>query len=385
MINPGDVRDRDMKTGFDLGKARRLMEELGLDVVVATSHDNVYYATHSEIMTISMLKRLAAAFLPLEGEPVFGVHANEEVTARETTWIEDLRVYEGGEWEPLKPIGFVAEVLKKMGLEDARVGFELLDVPGLCLDYLRELLPTAELVDCQPVFDKLRSVKSKEELRLLSEANMATAKAITVAFEMARPGDTEKEIARDMMDLTIEYGADSVAFMTFGAGRNVFETHHIPGDYKIKEGDLLHVDFGAFFDGYYSDISRMAVVGAPDADQTRAYEVAVGAEWAAAQAMTPGAAVIDVHNAVKDFYESRGHGYDRAFIGHGLGIGCHEYPFLGPSHGDWVLEPGMFFQVEPSLTIGKARVHTEDSFVITEDGAENVSLYRDVSELQRIR
>ena len=115
MINPGGVRDRDMKTGFDLGKARRLMEELGLDVVVATSHDNVYYATHSEIMTISMLKRLAAAFLPLEGEPVFGVHANEEVTARETTWIEDLRVYEGGEWEPLKPIGFVAEVLKKMG------------------------------------------------------------------------------------------------------------------------------------------------------------------------------------------------------------------------------------------------------------------------------
>jgi len=385
MINPGDVRDRDMKTGFDLGKARRLMEELGLDVVVATSHDNVYYATHSEIMTISMLKRLAAAFLPLEGEPVFGVHANEEVTARETTWIEDLRVYEGGEWEPLKPIGFVAEVLKKMGLEDARVGFELLDVPGLCLDYLRELLPTAELVDCQPVFDKLRSVKSREELRLLCEANMATAKAITVAFEMARPGDTEKEIARDMMDLTIEYGADSVAFMTFGAGRNVFETHHIPGDYKIKEGDLLHVDFGAFFDGYYSDISRMAVVGEPDADQTRAYEVAVGAEWAAAQAMTPGAAVIDVHNAVKGFYESKGYGYDRAFIGHGLGIGCHEYPFLGPSHGDWVLEPGMFFQVEPSLTIGKARVHTEDSFVITEDGAENVSLYRDVSELQRIR
>ena len=385
MINPGGVRDRDMKTGFDLGKARRLMEELGLDVVVATSHDNVYYATHSEIMTISMLKRLAAAFLPLEGEPVFGVHANEEVTARETTWIEDLRVYEGGEWEPLKPIGFVAEILKEMGREDARVGLELLDVPGLCLDYLRELLPTAELVDCQPVFDKLRSVKSREELRLLSEANMATAKAITVAFEMARPGDTEREIARDMMDLTIEYGADSVAFMTFGAGRNVFETHHIPGDYRIKEGDLLHVDFGAFFDGYYSDISRMAVVGEPDADQTRAYEVAVGAEWAAAEAMTPGAAVIDVHNAVKDFYESRGHGYDRAFIGHGLGIGCHEYPFLGPSHGDWVLEPGMFFQVEPSLTIGKARVHTEDSFVITENGAENVSLYRDISELQRIR
>jgi Xaa-Pro aminopeptidase len=177
-------------------------------------------------------------------------------------------------------------------------------------------------------------VKSEGELKLLSEANMATAKAITVAFEMARPGDAEREIARDMMDLTVEYGANQVAFMTFGAGKNVFETHHIPGNYKIREGDLLHVDFGAYFDGYLSDISRMAVVGEPDETQQEAYEVAVGAERATAEAMKPGITVMDVHHAVKDFYESRGHPYGRAFIGHGIGIGCHEYPFLGPSHGD---------------------------------------------------
>jgi Xaa-Pro aminopeptidase len=374
-----------MRTGFDLDEARMLMEERGLDCAVVTSHDNVYYSTWSDIMTISMLKRLAAVFLPLDGEPAFGVHANEEVTARDSTWIKDLRVYEGGEWEPLKPIGFVADVLKEKGLENARIGIELLDVPGLCLDHLRSLLPSAEFVDCQPIFDKLRSVKSQEEIRLLSGSNMATAKAITVAFEMARPDDTEREIARDMMDLTVEYGADQVAFMTFGAGKNIFETHHIPGDYKISEGDLLHVDFGAYFDGYLSDISRMAVVGEPDETQIKAYDVAVGAELATAEAMRPGATVMDVHDAVKGFYESRGYTYGRAFIGHGIGIGCHEYPFLGPSHGDWVLEPGMFFQVEPGLTLDHARVHTEDSFVVTEKGARNVSLYRDVSELQRIR
>ena len=374
-----------MITGFDHGKARGMMQERGLDCVVATSHDNVYYSTGSDIMTISMLRRLAAAFIPLDGEPTFGVHANEEVTARESTWIEDVRVYEGGEWEPLKPMGFVAGVLKEKGLEKARLGLELMDIPGMCLDRLRELLPSAEFVDCQPIFDRLRSVKSEGELRLLSEANMATAKAITVAFEMARPGYTERKIARDMMDLTIGYGADQVAFMTLGAGRNVFETHHIPGDYGIGEGDLLHVDFGAYFDGYMSDISRTAVVGEPDETQEKAYEVAVGAERVAAEAMEAGATAMDVHEAVKGYYESRGYDYARTFIGHGIGIGCHEYPFLGPSHGEWVLEPGMFFQVEPSLTLGRARVHTEDSFVVTGDGAKNVSLYRDVSELQRIR
>lgn len=374
-----------MITGFDLGKARGLMGEMGLECVVATSHDNVYYSTGSDITTITMLKRLAAAFFPLDGEPTFGVHANEEVTAEESTWIKDMRVYKGGEWEPLKPIGFVADTLKEKGLEKARIGVEMNDLTGLCLDHLREMMPSARFFDCQPVFDRLRSVKSDEELRLLSKANMATAKAITVAFEMARPGDTEREIARNMMDLTLKYGADQIAFMTLGAGRNIFETHHIPNEYRIREGDLLHVDFGAYFNGYLSDISRMAVVGEPDDTQRKAYDFAVGAEWATAEAMQAGATVIDVHHAVKGFYKSRGYTYTRAFIGHGLGIGCHEYPFLGPSHGDWVLEPGMFFQVEPSLTLGHARVHTEDSFIITVDGARNVSAYRDISELQRIR
>ncbi|MGD2201511.1 MAG: Xaa-Pro peptidase family protein [Candidatus Bathyarchaeota archaeon] len=375
-----------MKTGFDPEKVHKLIDEMGLDCVVATSHDNVYYSTGSEIMTISMLKRLAAAFFPLDGEPTFGVHPNEEVTARQSTWIKDVRVYEGGEWEPLKPFGFVAEVLKEKGLDEARIGMELLDIPGLCLDHLRKLLPESEIVDCRSLFDRLRAVKSREELSLLSEANMATAKAITVAFEMAQPGDTEREIARDMVNLTMEYGADQIAFITFGAGENIWETHHIPGDYRIKGGDLLHVDFGAYFEGYYSDISRMAVVGKPDETQIKAYETAVGAEWATAEAMRPGAKVKEVHEAVKGFYESEGYDYRRDFIGHSMGIGCHEPPFLGPSHSDWVLEPRMFFQVEPSQTLDHARVHTEDSFIVGSKGpAKNVSQYRDISELQVIR
>ena len=361
------------------------MEEAGFDCIIATSHDNVYYSSGSDIVTITMLKRLAAIFLPLDGKPVFGVHANEEVTARESTWIKDVRVYEGGEWEPLKPIKFVADVLKEKGLKDAKIGIELFDMPGLCVDHLRELMPSAEFADCQPLFDKMRSVKSPEELKLLSEANMATAKAITVAFEIARPGDTERQIARNMVNLTLEYGADSIAFITLGAGENIFETHHVPTDYRIKKGDMLHVDFGGFFKGYMSDISRMAVVGAPDEIQLKAYDVAVQAEWVCAEAMQEGATVMDVHNAVKDFYESKGYEYHRAFIGHSIGIGVHEIPFLGPSHGDWTLERGMFFEVEPSHTIGHARVHTEDAFVLTKDGAKNVSEYRDISELQVIR
>jgi len=374
-----------MITGFKLDKAREHMKKQGLDCIIATSHDNVYYSSHSEIMTITMLKRLAAVFIPLDGEPVFGVHANEKVTAEETTWIKDLRVYEGGEWEPLKPIDFVAETIKEMGYAESRIGVETLDIPGMCMDHLRNQLPEAKITDCQPVFDKMRAVKSPEELRHMSRINMATAKAITVAFEIAKPGDSEKEIARNMINLTLSYGADTVAFMTMGAGPNIWETHHIPGDYKIKEGDLIHVDFGCLFDGYLSDISRMAVVKQPSESQLKAYKMAVDAERVTGAALSPGLPVSTVHNTVKEFYESNGYPYNRAFIGHGLGIGCHEYPFLGPSHGDWFLEEGMFFQIEPSVILGDSRMHTEDSFIVRKGGGENVSEYRDVSELQVIR
>jgi len=374
-----------MITGFKIDQARKLMEKQDLDIIIATSHDNVYYSSHSEIMTITMLKRLAAVFIPLDGEPVFGVHATEKVTAEKTTWIKDLRVYEGGEWEPLKPIDFVAETVKEMGYANSKIGVETLEIPGMCMDHLRNQILKAKITDCKPVFDQMRAVKSPEELRHMSRINMATAKAITVAFEIAKPGDSEKEIARNMIDLTLSYGADTVAFMTMGAGPNIWETHHIPGDYKLKEGDLIHVDFGCLFDGYLSDISRMAVVKTASDSQIEAYKMAVDAERITGVALSPGAPVSSVHDTVKKFYESRGYPYNRAFIGHALGIGCHEYPFLGPSHGDWVLKEGMFFQVEPSVILGDSRIHTEDSYIVRPDGGENVSEYRDISELQVIR
>ena len=370
---------------LDFAKARELMKEKRLDCVLATSHDNVYYSSGSEIETISSLKRLAAVFLPLDGDAVFAVHKNEQITARETSWIEDLRVYEGGEWEPLKPVEFVAAILKEKGLSKARIGAELFDIPALWFAHLQELLPSADFVDAQQIFDVMKSVKSNEELKLLSDANISTAKAIVLAFEKARPGDSERDLARNLMNLIVEYGADHVAFLSLAGGPNILELHHVPTDYKIKEGDLVHTDSGGYFKGYQSDISRTAVVGKPNESQMKVYDIAVQAEWATANAMHEGAKVSDVYEAARRCYKSKGQSFKSPFIGHSIGIGCHEAPFLGPSHGDWILKPGMFFEVEPSITVGQIRVHTEDAFVVEKTGAKNVSEYRNVSQLQIIR
>ena len=365
------------------------MQDTGLDCIIATSRENVFYSSG---VWAGIPLRLAPVILPLDGEPVILIHpsgsgAGEEITAQKTTWIKDVRLYEGGEWAPNKVWEAIAKVIQEKELQDSTIGLEVLDVAGLSYDYVREILPAVKFEECENIFDKMRSVKSEEELGILSEANMATAKAVSNAFETASPGDTEIQIARHIMELVQDYGASRIAFINFSAGQNIMEPHHLPGDYKLKDGDMVHVDVGGIWKGYVSDISRMAVVGEPSGEQRKAYEVIIRQMWDTAEVMENRATVHAVHDAAKRSYESHGFKYPRFFIGHSIGLNGHEVPFLAPFHGDWILEPDMVFQLEPShVASDKIRVHYEDSFVIQEKGsAVNVSEYVDSWELLTIK
>jgi Xaa-Pro aminopeptidase len=373
---------------LDLLKVRKLMKESGLDCIIATTRENVYYCSGADVGGMGL--RIMPVILPLDSDPVFLVHpsgsgAGEEKMVRRISWIKDIRTYSGGEWAPLEVWKQIADVIKEKKLNAAKIGLESYYIPYPVLDYLRkEKLPSADFIDAQLIFDKMRSVKSQEEIKILTDINMATAKAMAVAFEMARPGDTESQIAKNMMNLLLEYGAEKIKNMMLAAGPYISEPHHVSGDYKIKKGDLIHVDGGGFLKGYGSDLSRMAVVGEPSKKQQEAYKVVIKQMRDAADAMRNGVKVIEVHKVAKQSYESQtGTKYPRFFIGHSTGIGGHEYPMLGPFHGDWVLEPGMYFQMEPShVASPDIRVHYEDSVVTQAMGpAKIVSEYRDTSEL----
>ena len=374
---------------FNVKKARRMMKEKGIDCIIATSHENVLYISGSGV---GKPLRLAPVFLPLNGDPVFLVHpsgsgAGEDLMVRQQTWIKDVRAYKGGEWAPLEIWKIISKVLKEKKLQKSTIGLELFDVPSLSYDYVKELLPSANFVDCEQIFHKMRSVKSREELKILSDANMNTAKAVKIAFETARPGDTEKKIAQNMVGLLMEFGAGKIRFLSLAAGPNVFKPHNSPGDYKIKKGDMLHVDIGGTWKGYGSDISRMAVVGKPSKKQIEAYNVIIKQMWDTAEAMRNGATIKEVNKVAKDSYESHGFKYPRFFIGHSSGVGGHEHPFIAPFHGEWILEPNMFFLLEPShVASNKIRVHYEDAFIIQKSGAaKNVSEYSSSRELQIIK
>ena len=110
------------------------MAQQELDCVIATSRENVYYCSGSDI---GKPLRLAPVIIPLDDDPVFGVHANEEVTARRFSWIDDIIVYKGGEWLPLAVWDFISDIITKKGLTNSKIGMELLDIPGLSYEHIK--------------------------------------------------------------------------------------------------------------------------------------------------------------------------------------------------------------------------------------------------------
>lgn len=170
--------------------------------------------------------------------------------------------------------------------------------------------------------------------------------------------------------------------------------HGIPSKRKLLEGDVLSLDIGLIYEGYYSDSARTWVLGNPDEETAELIEVTRRAFYLGMAQMKPGNRVGDISHAVQTFVESHGFSVVRDFVGHGIGRQMHEDPqvpnFGRPGRGP-VLEAGMVIAIEPMVTAGSWEVdiledawtvvtrdreraaHYEDTVVLMENGPENLT------------
>lgn len=170
----------------------RHITEAGLDALVAVSMDNVYYSSGTLILTQRMIPtRLALVVWTPTGEPTMIVCSLEESQVRSESWIKDVRGY----MEFVEsPIALLAQILTEKGLDHRRVGVE---TRALATRYYRELatlLPHASLVDGDEVFDRVRMIKSPEEIALLAGGARATGTAIRTAFESVQLASTSLDM-----------------------------------------------------------------------------------------------------------------------------------------------------------------------------------------------
>jgi Xaa-Pro aminopeptidase len=220
----------------------------------------------------------------------------------------------------------------------------------------------------------LRAIKDEAEVALLAAAGAAADAAYEKILGVRFAGRTEKEIGAELARLLREFGHSQVDFTVVGSGPNGADPHHEVGDRRIREGDMVVLDFGGLKDGYGSDTTRTVHVGQPSAIEREVFDVVRSAQQAAFAAVRPGVACQEIDRVARDRITEAGYGdYFIHRVGHGIGLTTHEPPHLvrGEEHP---LLPGMCFSIEPGIYLpGRFGVRIEDIVTVAPYGGRRLN------------
>ncbi|ONH64080.1 Xaa-Pro dipeptidase [Streptococcus parauberis] len=221
-----------------------------------------------------------------------------------------------------------------------------------------------------PFIQRMRLIKSKDEIEKMLVAGDFADKAVQVGFENISLNVTETDIIAHIEFEMKKQGINKMSFDTMVlTGDNAANPHGIPGTNKIENNALLLFDLGVETLGYTSDMTRTVAVGKPDQFKVDIYNLCLEAQLTAQEFIKPGVTAAQVDAAARDVIERAGYGeYFNHRLGHGLGMDVHEFPSIMEGN-DMVVEEGMCFSVEPGIYIpGKVGVRIEDCGYVTKDG-----------------
>ena len=222
-------------------------------------------------------------------------------------------------------------------------------------------------------------IKSERELSAMRQACKITAAARALAGEMVRPGVSTKQIDRAVHDFIVAQGAKPSFLGYHGYPASVCISvndtviHGIPGGYTLKDGDIVSIDVGAYYQGFHGDCAATYPCGTVSAEAMRLIEVTKQSFFEGLAVMRPGHRVSDISHAIQTYVESNGFSIVRSFVGHGVGAQLHEEPevpnFGNPGRGPRLLK-GMTLAVEPMVNAGVYDVHIlKDGWTVkTNDG-----------------
>ena len=353
-------------------RAQSAMAEAGVAALLLTTEPDVRY--FSGFMTPFWQSPTRPWFLvvPARGKPIAVI---PEIGAERmaTTWIEDIRV-----WPAPRPaddgISDLAALLRDLTKSGGAVGLpmgheSLLRMPLADFDALRSGLLGVAFADASPIVRPLRMVKSELEIEKTRYVCQLVSDGFAGLGAIARTGDVEREVFRATRIDFLKRGVDEVPYLVGGSGPGgPIEVIGPPTDRVIEPGDVLMMDTGCVFDGYYSDFDRNFAFGFADDAARRAYDVVYRATEAGLAAARPGATAADLWAAmaaVLDVGGSTGNAVGR--LGHGLGTQLTEQP--SNMRGDeTVMVPGMVMTLEPGMTYADGRVMVHEENLVIRDG-----------------
>ncbi|MFN2105206.1 MAG: M24 family metallopeptidase [Candidatus Promineifilaceae bacterium] len=317
-------------------------------------------------------ERPIVLFVPADEEPLIIIPTLEAMKAR-AAGIADDRIFDWSDQEWFE--GAFEAAATKLALSNWSMGVESLYMRVLESQQLIKSAPGLEIVPVDGAISTLRGIKDSDELATMERAVAAAEKAMAALLPRIRAGMTELQIASMLTQELSNAGAETVAFGPIVAsGPNSAIPHAVPTERIVQEGDLLLFDWGAYVDGYASDITRTYAVGEIDPQLKEIYESVRLANEAGKNAIRPGAEAQEVDRAARRVIEDAGYG--NLFIhrtGHGLGLEVHEEPSLVEGNQSR-LQAGNTFTVEPGIYLdGRGGVRIEDDVLVTTDGHRSLT------------
>ncbi|MEZ5780756.1 MAG: Xaa-Pro peptidase family protein [Rhizobiaceae bacterium] len=370
---------------FDHARVDRLMEEHGLDVLVATSKHNVQYLLGGyKFIFFSAMDAIGhSRYLPIviyqKGRPEHAAFMGNKMEGHEHQvhpfWTPNVHT---SFWGSVDAAEAAVKHLNSLDLGNARIGFEPGFMPSDAYGVIAAGVGNKQLVDATGAFERIRSIKSPEELALLREASERITDSMLAVFAASGEGASKEEIVQTLRTEETKRGLQfEYCLITLGSSHN-----RAISDQTWKSGEVMSIDSGGNYHGYIGDLCRMGVLGEPDAElEDLLTDILDVQDKAIAQAVAgnPGSAVVSTgENALKK--------KDKIapftdFFTHGMGLISHEAPFLMTNHpvayegvdANRPLEAGMVISVETTmLHPTRGFIKIEDTVAIHEGRAELV-------------
>ena len=358
-------------------RAQGLMAQAGLQALLLTTEPEVRYYTGFLTRFWESPTRPWFVVLPAEGAPIavipsIGAHLMGQ------TWISDIRTWQAPDYVD-DGVSLLAETLCETVPEGGAIGLadgleSHLRMPLADLRRLESLLGQRRLASDAGTTARLRAVKSPAEIAKIAQAAAIANRAFDRVGEIASPGVPLSRVFRDFQRLCLEEGADWVPYLAGGAGQGGYGDVISPAtETPLAQGDVLMLDTGLVWDGYFCDFDRNFSLGPPDAAVAEAHQLLIRATTAAFDIARPGTRINALFEAMTAIVDPGGDGSDAGRLGHALGMQLTEGLSIIAAD-ETLLEPGMVITLEPGVALpgGRIMVHEED-IVITETGAAFLS------------
>jgi Xaa-Pro aminopeptidase len=377
-----DVTKRQDTAPFDTALLDRLMDEAGVDVLVATSKHNVQYllgghrAFFFESMDAMGLSRYLPVFVYQKGAPqkagFFGHRMEGFQNEVKPFWVSEVNTKSSGAVDVMEK---AVDYLRRLAPNAKRIAIETAFIPLDSAAVLRKAFPNAETVDGLFVLERLRARKTPQELEMLKIASDAVIDSMEAVFNNFGPGATKNELTEALRREETQRGL-TFDYCLIAAGSSL---NRAPSDQRWEKGDVLSIDSGGNYHGYIGDVARMGVAGEPDAELVDLLAEVEAIEQAAMKPIRAGVLGSEIYAAADTvLHTSKLHNHIH-FLAHGMGLVSHEAPRLtnsGPVPYDAYdatrpLETGMVVSVETTLQHPRRGfIKLEDTVIVQPNGFE---------------